>query len=184
MDSRIKISNDLDDLYFLIEAYKEAKKSFDVVRNKKIGSVIVKDKVIVGRGHRETIVLQENPYKDITFHAEHRAIIDAGGNVEGSTIYNLLEPCASRSILQGAWTPPPPCCQLIVEAKIKRIVFGIFDKNFGGGGAEYLLNHGVEVYFCELPNYEAIEKMTNGDGITRDDVIELNKNINFTKPNL
>jgi len=174
----IQLSKKYEDRQFLLEALKEAKNSRVVQpSNQKIGAIIVKDGKIVGRGFRETTILQEDPYKDITIHAEHNALIQAGSKAKGATLYNTLEPCFKRSVLPGAWEPPKPCCQLIFEAGIKRVVFCMKDKNFGSGGAEYLLKKGVEVFVVETDSkeFEGLIDLT----IWRKDVAELDKDKTF-----
>lgn len=174
----IQVSKKYEDRQFILEALREAKKSRIVQpSNQKIGAVIVKDGKVVGRGFRETTILQEQPYKDITIHAEHQAIQEAGKNAKGATLYNTLEPCARRSVLPGAWEPPPPCCQLIFEAGIKRVVFVGKDNNFGAGGSEYLLKKGVEVCVVEMDDKE-FEDLINLT-IWRNDVAELDKGKTF-----
>lgn len=73
-------------------------------------------------------------------HAEMDALIKAGRNAAGSTMYVTLEPCAH----QGR---TPPCAEKIVEAGIKRVVIGIVDpdQRVRGRGIEYLQKKGVEV---------------------------------------
>ena len=56
-----------------------------------VGSVIVKDGVIIGEAYEKSRQL-----KDITRHAETLAIVDArqrGANLEGATMYTNVEPC-------------------------------------------------------------------------------------------
>jgi diaminohydroxyphosphoribosylaminopyrimidine deaminase/5-amino-6-(5-phosphoribosylamino)uracil reductase len=178
MSKEIQVSKKFEDRQFLLEALKEAKNSRVVQSsNQKIGSIIVKNGKIVGRGFRETMVLQENPYKDMTIHAEHKAITEAGNKTKGATIYNTLEPCFKRSVLPGAWHPPSPCCQLIYEAGIKKVVFVKQDENFGGGGSEYLLKRGVEVFMVEMDDKE-FENLINLK-IWRDDVAKLDEGKTF-----
>jgi len=174
----IQVSKKFEDRQFLLEALKEAKNSRVVQpSNQKIGSVLVKDGKVIGRGFRETTVLQESPYKDMTIHAEHKAIMEAGKKANGATLYSTLEPCFKRSILPGAWQPPSPCCQLIYEAGIKKVVFVKQDENFGSGGSEYLLKRGIEVFMVDMDDKE-FEALINLK-IWRDDVAELDKGKTF-----
>ena len=83
-----------------------------------VGCVIVRGDTIVGRGRnrRETD-------KNALAHAEIEAINDACKNLGGwrlwdCTLYVTLEPCAM-------------CAGAILNARIKRVVYGASDKKFG-----------------------------------------------------
>ena len=83
-----------------------------------VGCVIVRGDKIVGRGRnrRET-------GKNALAHAEIEAINDACKNLGGwrlwdCTLYVTLEPCAM-------------CAGAILNARIKRVVYGASDKKFG-----------------------------------------------------
>ena len=83
-----------------------------------VGCVIVRGDTIVGRGRnrRET-------GKNALAHAEIEAINDACKNLGGwrlwdCTLYVTLEPCAM-------------CAGAILNARIKRVVYGASDKKFG-----------------------------------------------------
>lgn len=144
---------EFSDLMFLMHSVVIAQNSTDMRLKKKTGAVIVKDGKIIGHGNRKTAVLQKNPYKDITYHAEHIAMMEAG-DVRGATLYTVLEPCAVRSKSAiNAWEPSAPCCQLLFEAGISRVVFALSDTNFGAGGAEYLKAKGIEITIIELPKH-------------------------------
>lgn len=74
-------------------AIQEAMSGVDAHHGGPFGSVIVKDGVIVGRGHNS--VLKDN---DATCHGEVAAIRDAGArlgtfDLSGCTIYTTGEPC-------------------------------------------------------------------------------------------
>lgn len=74
-------------------AVREAEKGIEAHDGGPFGSVIVKDGVIVGKGHN--CVLKNC---DATHHGEISAIRDAGANLgtfnlEGCTIYTTGEPC-------------------------------------------------------------------------------------------
>lgn len=174
----VEISNEYEDYSYLLKALEEAKKSHIVQKsNQKVGCVIIKNKKVIGKGFRTTEILQEKPYKDITIHAEHHALNEAGKNAKGATLYSTLEPCAVRSVLPGGWCPPNPCCQLIYEAGISKVVFAKTDKNFGEGGAKYLLERGVKVCMVEIGNDE-FEKLINLT-IWREDVAKIDKGKTF-----
>jgi tRNA(Arg) A34 adenosine deaminase TadA len=79
--------------------------------NPAVGSVIVKDGQVIGRGHN---LVQSSG--DPTAHAETVAIRDACRNLEtadlaGGTCYTTMEPC-------------PMCCWAIVVAGLERVVLG------------------------------------------------------------
>lgn len=102
--------------------------------NPKVGCVIVKNGEIIGEGYHQKA--GEN-------HAEVNAIEDAinrGKDVEGATLYVNLEPCSH-------YGKTPPCAELIVKKKIKRVVIANIDPNpkVCGCGIEILKNNGIEV---------------------------------------
>ncbi len=114
-------------------ALREARRALDV-DEVPIGCVVVHDGTIVGRGHNQTITLQ-----DATAHAEILAI-GAASNALGSwrlsacTLYVTLEPCAM-------------CAGAIVLARLGRLVYGATDPKAGACGSvldvvhEPRLNH-------------------------------------------
>jgi tRNA(adenine34) deaminase len=103
-----------------------------------VGAIIVKEGRILGRAHnlRETL-------SDPTAHAEIIAITQAAEalgawRLEGSTAYVTLEPC-------------PMCAGALVQARVKRLVYGAADPKAGACGTLYnivcdeRLNHRLEV---------------------------------------
>jgi tRNA(adenine34) deaminase len=104
-----------------------------------VGAVLVKDNAIVGTGANRPIASH-----DATAHAEIEAL-RAGGRALGSyrltdtTLYVTLEPCAM-------------CASAIVHARVKRLVFGAWDPQFGAGGSLLNiftlpgLNHRVDIF--------------------------------------
>jgi len=81
--------------------------------NPMVGAVLVKNGRIVGQGWHQCC--GEN-------HAEVNAIQNATENVAGSTLYVTLEPCCHSG-------KTPPCTDLIIRKKIKRVVIGTTDSN-------------------------------------------------------
>jgi diaminohydroxyphosphoribosylaminopyrimidine deaminase/5-amino-6-(5-phosphoribosylamino)uracil reductase len=77
--------------------------------NPLVGSLVVKDGEIIGRGYHR--------YDDIK-HAEVWALEEAGARAHGATVYVNLEPCAH----QGVGKRTPPCVQALIEAGVKRVV--------------------------------------------------------------
>ena len=102
---------------FMLEALAEAQKSYEI-GEVPVGAVVVKDGEIVGQGHnlRET-------HKNALRHAELIAIDEACKKLGGwrlwqCDLYVTLEPC-------------PMCTGAIINSRIKRVVFGAFDKKAG-----------------------------------------------------
>lgn len=96
---------------FMKEAIEEAKKGIDANEGGPFGSVIVRNDVVIGRGHNEVIKKQ-----DPTCHGEIMAIHDACKNIgsfdlSGSTIYTTGEPC-------------PMCLGAILWANIDKVYYG------------------------------------------------------------
>jgi tRNA(adenine34) deaminase len=126
-----------NDLYFLKEAIKEAKKAYR--KNEvPVGAVIVIDGEIVARGHN----LKESKESSLA-HAEMIAIDRAMKKLKRSilddaTIYITLEPCLM-------------CTGAIYQARIKRVVYGASEPKFGVLGSiidiqEFKgFNHRIEV---------------------------------------
>jgi len=119
------------------EALAEAQKA-EALREVPIGAVIVKDGMIIGRGHnlRET---RRNP----TAHAEMIAIREASERLDAwrlldCDLYVTLEPC-------------PMCAGAIVQSRIRRVIFGTPDPKAGCAGTlmnlleEQRFNHQAEV---------------------------------------
>lgn len=103
-----------------------------------IGAVVVLDKQIIGSGHNQPIRLN-----DPTAHAEIMALRQAAeyiGNyrLTDATLYVTIEPCAM-------------CAGAIVNARIKRLVYGAMEERAGGVNSVFQictsssLNHQVEV---------------------------------------
>ena len=100
--------------------------------NPLVGSVIVKNGKVIGRGYHK---------KYGAAHAEVNAIKNATENVAGSTLYCNLEPCCHTN------KQTPPCVPLIIKKKIKRVVISNPDPNkeVNGKGVKQLRDAGIEV---------------------------------------
>jgi diaminohydroxyphosphoribosylaminopyrimidine deaminase / 5-amino-6-(5-phosphoribosylamino)uracil reductase len=125
----------MTDLEFIQETLRLAAQGQGLVSpNPLVGSIVVKDGEIIGRGfHR---------YDDLK-HAEVWALEEAGARARGATVYVNLEPCAH----QGIGKRTPPCAQALIEAGVKRVVAAMVDPNprVNGLGFEQLQAAGIEV---------------------------------------
>ena len=102
---------------FMLEALTEAQKSYEI-GEVPVGAVVVKDGEIVGRGHnlRET---DKNALRHAKLIAIDEACMRLGGwRLWHCDLYVTLEPC-------------PMCTGAIINSRIKRVVFGAFDKKAG-----------------------------------------------------
>ena len=119
------------------EAIREAERA-EALGEVPVGSVLVKDGVIVGRGHN----LRESA-QDPTAHAELIAAKGAAARLgtwrlSGVTVYVTLEPC-------------PMCAGALVNARVDRVVYGATDPKAGATetlytlGSDPRLNHRFEV---------------------------------------
>uniref|UniRef100_A0A7V0Z4Y7 Riboflavin biosynthesis protein RibD n=1 Tax=candidate division WOR-3 bacterium TaxID=2052148 RepID=A0A7V0Z4Y7_UNCW3 len=120
------------DQRFMAEALALAKRGWGRTSiNPLVGAVIVKDNKIIGRGFHRKIG---------EAHAETIALIEAGSNAEGATLYVNLEPCTCKG-------RTPPCVDAIINAKIKRVVIGIQDPNplVNGNGIKTLIENNIDV---------------------------------------
>jgi diaminohydroxyphosphoribosylaminopyrimidine deaminase / 5-amino-6-(5-phosphoribosylamino)uracil reductase len=106
--------------------------------NPMVGSVVVKDGRVVGRGYH---------VKAGAPHGEVAALEDAGAQAKGATLYVTLEPCCH-------YGRTPPCTKAIIAAGIGRVVAAMRDPNplVSGKGLEELRQAGIEV---KLPVLEA-----------------------------
>lgn len=125
-----------NDIYFMKRALARAKAAAKC-GEVPIGAVIVKDGQIIstGRNMRET---KRNALHHAEVIAIDRACKKLGAwRLTDCTLYVTMEPC-------------PMCAGAIVNSRIKRVVFGCFDKKAGALGtvfnlSEYPLNHKYEV---------------------------------------
>src|SRR3989338_7237088 len=104
----------MNEIFFIKEALKLAKKGMSWTNpNPMVGTVIVKDDKIIGKGyHREVGLL----------HAEIEALNDAKTSIRGVTLYVNLEPCSH-------YGRTPPCVDAIVKSGITRVVCSSLDPN-------------------------------------------------------
>ncbi|TXR54473.1 bifunctional diaminohydroxyphosphoribosylaminopyrimidine deaminase/5-amino-6-(5-phosphoribosylamino)uracil reductase RibD [Reinekea thalattae] len=100
--------------------------------NPRVGCVIVDaDQQVVGEGFHERA---GEP------HAEVNALRQAGNKAKGATAYVTLEPCSH-------FGRTPPCCQALIKAEVRRVVFAMQDPNslVSGRGLQALKEAGIEV---------------------------------------
>ena len=99
--------------------------------NPMVGAVIVKDGRIIGEGYHERCGQG---------HAEVNALKNATEDVENAELYVTLEPCSHHG-------KTPPCADLIISKKIKRVVIAALDPNplVSGRGVKKLEEAGIEV---------------------------------------
>ncbi len=97
-----------------------------------IGSVLVKDGKIVGRGHNKRV--QD---ADPVTHAEIDCLRNAGriGSYRGTTLYSTLMPCYL-------------CAGAVVQFGIKKVYAG--ESETFSGAKEFMQAHGVEVIDLDL----------------------------------
>lgn len=115
------------------------KLTFDLARkgagfvypNPMVGAVLVKNNKIIATGFHKFFGAP---------HAEAEAIKLAGNKAKDATLYVNLEPCNN-------WGKCPPCTDLIIKSKIKKVVCSMADPNpktYGQGFKKLELN-GIEV---------------------------------------
>lgn len=101
--------------------------------NPLVGCVIVNHNRIIGEGYHQKY---GGP------HAEVNAIHSVKNQdlLPEATVYVTLEPCAH-------YGKTPPCANLLVEKRVKKVVIAAMDSNplVGGKGIEILKNAGIEV---------------------------------------
>lgn len=101
--------------------------------NPLVGAIAVKNGEIVAEGFHQEIG---------HFHAERNALTFCPDELaEGADLYVTLEPCCHTG-------KTPPCTDIIIEKKIKRVFVGAMDVNplVAGKGVSILRDHGIEVH--------------------------------------
>jgi dCMP deaminase len=114
-------------------------------KRRKVGALLVKDKMIISDGYNgtpsgfENICEDENNLtKPYVLHAEANAITKvakSGNSSEGATLYVTSSPCLE-------------CAKLIIQAGIKRVVFT--ESYRLDDGTNLLRRAGIEVIHVEL----------------------------------
>jgi creatinine deaminase len=122
---------------FLNEAIAEARKGISE-GGIPIGSVLVRDGKIIGRGHNKRV--QD---ADPVTHAEIDCLRNAGrvGNYKNSVLYSTLMPCYL-------------CAGAVVQFGIKKVFAG--ENESFAGAKEFMESHGVEVINLESEECKAM----------------------------
>ncbi|HVT89783.1 MAG TPA: bifunctional diaminohydroxyphosphoribosylaminopyrimidine deaminase/5-amino-6-(5-phosphoribosylamino)uracil reductase RibD [Tepidisphaeraceae bacterium] len=121
------------DVQFLRRAIKLAMNGRGRVEpNPMVGCVIVKDGRVIGEGYHGRF---GGP------HAEPTSLAACTESSQGATAYVTLEPCCHTN------KKTPPCAPRLINAGIKRLVYGCVDPNpnVNGKGLKMLGEAGVEV---------------------------------------
>ena len=116
----IRIMENRNDIFFMKEALKEAKKAY-LKEEVPVGCVIVYNNEIIARAHNT-----RHKNKSALDHAEILAIKKANKKLnawmlDGATIYVTLEPCLM-------------CAGAIFQSRIKRVVYAASEPKFGAFG--------------------------------------------------
>ncbi|MBQ2128858.1 MAG: dCMP deaminase family protein [Prevotella sp.] len=114
-------------------------------QRRQVGALVVKDKMIISDGYNGTpsgfenvCEDEQNVTKPYVLHAEANAITKlarSSNNSEGATIYITASPCIE-------------CAKLIIQAGIKRVVYGEHYRLTDG--IELLQRAGIEVVFIDI----------------------------------
>ena len=122
-------------------------------KRRRVGALVVKEKMIISDGYNgtpsgfENICEDENGItKPYVLHAEANAITKlarSGNNSDGSTLYVTASPCIE-------------CAKLIIQAGIKRVVYG--EKYRLIEGIDLLRRANIEVEYLNLGNNESEQK--------------------------
>ena len=112
---------------------------------RKVGALIVKDKMIISDGYNGTpsgfenvCELEDGTTKGYVLHAEANAITKiakSGNNSDGATLYVTTSPCLE-------------CAKLIIQSGIKRVVYCEMYRI--DDGIRFLNRAGIECVFIEL----------------------------------
>lgn len=141
---------------FLIAAISEARQGRDE-GGIPIGSVLVRDGVIIGRGHNKRV--QDG---DPVTHAEIDCLRNAGriGNYRNAVLYSTLMPCYL-------------CAGAVVQFGIKKVYAGE-DETFSGAKT-FMESHGVEVINLESEECKVMmrEFIQNHPDLWYEDIGEL-----------
>lgn len=112
---------------------------------RKVGALLVKDKMIISDGYNGTPSGFENYCEDehnnskpYVLHAEANAISKvarSNNSSDGATLYVTASPCME-------------CAKLIIQAGIRRVVYG--EEYRIADGLELMRRADIEIVFCEV----------------------------------
>jgi len=127
--------------YYMNVAIKEAKKAYKY-EEVPVGAVIVKDNKIITKAYNK-----KEKTKNVTKHAEIIAISKAckklkNWRLEDCTIYVTMEPCMM-------------CSGAIEQSRIKKIVYGVKNENYGS--TDQLKNVEIISKVCEKECRELLQ---------------------------
>ncbi len=114
-------------------------------KRRKVGALIVKEKMIISDGFNgtpsgfENVCEEDDVTKPYVLHAEANAITKiarSGNSSDGATLYVTASPCLE-------------CSKLIIQAGIKRVVYG----------ESYRLNDGIELLKRAGIEVKQVEKL-------------------------
>src|SRR5574344_939399 len=118
-------------------------------KRRQVGALVVNNKMIISDGYNGTPSGFENVCEDdngttkpYVLHAEANAITKlarSSNNAEGATIYITASPCIE-------------CAKLIIQAGIKRVVYG--EKYRLTDGIDLLKRAGIEVVYLNIEEEE------------------------------
>lgn len=118
-------------------------------RRRKVGALVVKEKMIISDGYNGTPSGFENVCEDETnttkpyvLHAEANAITKlarSSNNSEGATLYVTASPCIE-------------CAKLIIQAGIKRVIYA--EQYRLNDGIDLLRRANIEVTYLNPDDYE------------------------------
>jgi len=116
-------------------------------KRRRVGALIVKDKMIISDGYNGTPSGFENICEDhqnltkwYVLHAEANAILKVAKSTQscqGATLYLTLSPCRE-------------CCKLIHQAGIIRVVYSVEYKDTSG--LEFLKKAGIKLAYLPIKN--------------------------------
>ena len=136
-------------LAYLQNAFLLSKKanSKDIRPNPFVGAIIVDEMgEIIGEGYHKKLG---------EAHAEVFAIQEALENrtdLSKCILYVTLEPCSH-------FGKTPPCTDLIIQHRIKKVVIGALDPNPKVSGAKILAEAGIEVEILPLPEVDKLNQV-------------------------
>lgn len=147
------------DRLFLRRAVELAERGlYSTTPNPRVGCVIVHDGRVLGRGWH---------VQSGEAHAETNAIADAGGDIDGATVYVSLEPCCHTGL-------QPPCTEALIRGGVARVVGAMEDPDprVAGKGYRALHEAGIEVDVMDLPeartqNAGFVKRVTTGRPLVR-----------------